>query len=271
MFVYERLARLLPPMGLDEQNARPLRLVYGPPAEEFPVIDKTLGTCREAVAQVFNGATVMLGGFGNTGLPGRLLEALREENKTDLVLVSNGAGEGDYALAGLFKDGRVRKLVASFPAPTSVFFRERFAKGEVELELVPQGTLVERIRSAGAGLGGFYTPTAAGTELAAGKETRVLNGREYVFELPIHADFALIKAHRGDRLGNLSYRGTMRNFNMVMATAAKVVIAEVDELVTGGALPPEEIHTPGVFVDHLVQVERHPRLFQPQQKEESAT
>jgi 3-oxoadipate CoA-transferase alpha subunit len=235
------------------------------------VIDKTLPTCRDAVAQIFDGATVMLGGFGNIGLPGRLLEALREEKRTDLTLVSNGAGEGDYALAGLFKDGRVRKLIASFPAPTSIYFRERFAKGEVELELVPQGTLVERIRSAGCGIGGFYTPTGAGTELAAGKETRMLNGREYVFETPIHADFALIKAHRGDRLGNLSYRGTMRNFNMVMATAAKIVLAEVDELVTGGTLGPEQIHTPGIFVNHVVQVERHSQLFQPQQKEEGAT
>jgi 3-oxoadipate CoA-transferase alpha subunit len=235
------------------------------------VIDKTLPTCRDAVSLIFDGATVMLGGFGNIGLPGRLLEALREAKKTGLTLVSNGAGEGDYALAGLFKDGRVRKLIASFPAPTSIYFRERFAKGEVELELVPQGTLVERIRSAGAGLGGFYTPTGAGTELAAGKETRVLNGREYVFETPIHADFALIKAHRGDRLGNLSYRGTMRNFNMVMATAAKVVLAEVDELVPLGTLGPEQIHTPGIFVNHVVQVERHPQLFQPQQKEEGAT
>lgn len=235
------------------------------------MIDKTLPTCRDAVSLIFDGATVMLGGFGNIGLPGRLLEALREAKKTGLTLVSNGAGEGDYALAGLFKDGRVRKLIASFPAPTSIYFRERFAKGEVELELVPQGTLVERIRSAGAGLGGFYTPTGAGTELAAGKETRVLNGREYVFETPIHADFALIKAHRGDRLGNLSYRGTMRNFNMVMATAAKVVLAEVDELVPLGTLGPEQIHTPGIFVNHVVQVERHPQLFQPQQKEEGAT
>jgi len=235
------------------------------------VIDKTLPTCRDAVAPVFNSATVMLGGFGNTGMPGRLLEALRETDKTGLILVSNGAGAGDYALGGLFKDGRVRKLIASFPAPNSTFFRERFQKGEIELELVPQGTLVERIRSAGAGIGGFYTPTAAGTELAAGKETRVLNGREYVFEMPIHADFALIKAYRGDRLGNLSYRGTMRNFNMIMATAAKHVVAEVDELVPLGTLSPEEIHTPGIFVDHVVQVERHPRLFEPQQKEESAT
>lgn len=235
------------------------------------MIDKTLPTCRDAVASVFNGAIVMLGGFGNTGLPGRLLEALRETDKTDLTLVSNGAGAGDYALGGLFKDGRVRKLIASYPAPTSTFFRERFLKGEIELELVPQGTLVERIRSAGAGIGGFYTPTGVGTELAAGKETRVLNGREYVFELPIHADFALIKAHRGDRLGNLSYRGTMRNFNMIMATAAKHVVAEVDELVPLGTLSPEEVHTPGIFVDHVVQVERHPRLFEPQQKEESPT
>ena len=134
---------------------------------------------------------------------------------------------------------------------------------------MPQGTLVERIRAAGAGLGGFYTPTAVGTELAAGKETRVIDGRAYVFETPLHADFAFIKAHRGDRLGNLSYRGSMRNFNTIMATAADAVIAEIDELVPVGALSPDAIHTPGIFVDHVVQVERHPRLFQPRQESET--
>ena len=231
------------------------------------MIDKTVATCDEAVASVFDGATVMFGGFGNPGVPANLIEALRRKGTTDLVAIHNGAGIGDFALGGLFLDGRVRKLTASFPInPGSWAFRDRYLKGEVELELVPQGTLVERIRAAGAGLGGFYTPTAAGTELAAGKETRVINGREHVFEMPLHADFALIKAYRGDRLGNLSYRKAMRNFNPIMGTAAKVVIAEVEQIVAVGALPLEEIHTPGIFVDHIVQVERDPRLFDPKKE-----
>lgn len=233
------------------------------------MIDKTLGTCREAVAPVFDGATIMLGGFGNVGMPGQLVEALRQQGAADLVVVSNGAGAGDFALGGLIQDGRVRKLVGSFPAPTATAFRKRYLKGEIELELVPQGTLVERIRAGGAGLGGFFTPTGVGTELAAGKEVHVIDGREYLFETPVRADFAFIKAHRGDRLGNLTYRGTMRNFNTIMATAAKVVVAEVDELVPVGTFSPEEIHTPGIFVDHVVQVERHPRLSE-KRNEESA-
>lgn len=234
------------------------------------MINKILATCDEAVAHVFDGATVMIGGFGDAGMPGQLIEALRRQGATQLVVVSNGAGADDYALGGLFQDGRVRKLLASFPAPRGTAFRDRYLKGEVELELMPQGTLVERIRAAGAGLGGFYTPTGVGTELAAGKEIRVINGRDYVFESPVEADFAFIKAHRGDRFGNLSYRLTMRNYNPVMATAAKVVVAEVDELISVGALPPEEVHTPGLFIDHLVQVKRHPRLFQPAAGESAA-
>ena len=235
------------------------------------MINKTKATCLEAVAGVFDGATVMIGGFGGPGYPAQLSEALREQGAKNLVVVSNGAGNDDWALGGLIKDGRVRKLVCSFPNyPTATAFRERYVSGDLELELLPQGTLVERIRAAGAGLGGFYTPTAAGTELAAGKELRVIKGREYVFEEPLHADFALIKAHRGDRLGNLSYRLAMRNFNLIMATAAKTVIAEVDELVPAGKISPEEVHTPGIFVDRVVQVERHPLLFIPR-KEASAS
>jgi len=235
------------------------------------VIDKTVASCSEAVAEVHDGATIMFGGFGDPGVPGQLIEALRAQGATDLVAIHNGAGAGDFALGGLIQDGRVRKLVASFPsAPKATAFRERYMKGEVELELVPQGTLVERIRAAGAGLGGFYTPTAAGTELAAGKEIRVIDGRAYVFEKPLRADFAFIKAHRGDRLGNLGYRMAMRTFNMVMATAAKVVIAEVDQLVPVGALSPEEVHTPGIFVDRIVQVVRHPRLFEPRKRGSAA-
>lgn len=231
------------------------------------MIDKTVATCREAVAQVFDGASIMIGGFGDPGVPGQLIEALRQQGATNLFVIHNGAGSADIALGGLIQDGRVRKLLASFPNyPGARAFRERYMKGEVELELVPQGTLIERIRAAGAGLGGFYTPTAAGTELAEGKETRLIDGVQHVFETPLHADFALLKAHRGDRLGNLSYRMAMRNFNPIMATAGKVVIAEVERMVPVGGLSPEEIHTPGIFIDRVVQVERHPRLFDPPKK-----
>ncbi|MBI5909528.1 MAG: 3-oxoacid CoA-transferase subunit A [Betaproteobacteria bacterium] len=231
------------------------------------MIDKTVGSCKEAVANVFDGATIMIGGFGGPGFPARLLEALREQGATDLVAIQNGGGNDDYASGGLILDGRIRKLIASFPINQGAWaFCDRYLKGEIELELLPQGTLAERIRAAGAGLGGFYTPTAVGTELAAGKEIRNIDGREYVFETPLRADFAFIKAYRGDRLGNLNYRMAMRNFNMIMATAAKVVIAEVDQLVPVGALSHEEIHTPGIFVDHVVEVERHPRVFEPPQE-----
>lgn len=226
------------------------------------MINKTLATCLEAVSPVFDGATVMLGGFGNAGMPGQLIEALRTHGARDLTIISNGAGTGDFAMGALFGDGLVKKLIASFPAPTAKQFREHYLKGEIELELVPQGTLVDRIRAGGAGVGGFYTPTGVGTELAAGKETRVIDGREYLFELPLKADFVFIKALQGDRFGNLTYRGTMRNFNMVMATAGKYVAAEVDEIVPAGSLSPESVHTPGIFVTHLVAVPRHPRLLE---------
>jgi 3-oxoadipate CoA-transferase alpha subunit len=235
------------------------------------VINKTLANCSEAVASVFDGATVMFGGFGNPGMPGQLIEALRASGPRNLVVISNGAGTGDFALGALFGDGCARKWIGSFPSPSAKEFRERYLKGEIELELVPQGTLVERIRAAGAGLGGFFTPTGAGTGLAAGKEIRVIGGREFLFEQPLSADFAFLKAHRGDRLGNLSYRGTMRNFNMIMATAAKVVVAEVDELVPAGGLDPEDVHTPGVFVDHIVQVVRHPRLLEVEPRSQEKT
>jgi len=235
------------------------------------VINKALAACSEAVANVFDGATVMIGGFGEPGVPGQLIEALRQQGASNLVVVHNGAGFADFALGGLIKDGRVRKLIASFPNyPSASAFRDRYLKGETELELVPQGTLIERIRAAGAGIGGFYTRTAVGTELAAGKEIRVIDGRRYVFELPLHADFAFLKGDKADRHGNLTYRHAMRNFNPIMATAAKVVIAEIEKLVPVGALTPDEIHTPGIFVDHIVEIERHPRLFEPRY-EETAT
>jgi 3-oxoadipate CoA-transferase alpha subunit len=215
------------------------------------MVNKTLATCREAVASVFDGATILLGSFAETGLPGQLLEALREQGAKNLSIVHNGSGAGTHSLGGLIADGRVRKLTASFPNnPGGTSFQELYLKGQIELELVPQGTLAERIRAAGAGLGGFFTPTAAGTELAAGKETRIIDGRNYVF----------VRAYRGDRLGNLNYRMAMRNFNMPMATAAKFVVAEIDQLVPAGAISPEDVHTPGIFVDHVVEVARHPEL-----------
>lgn len=227
------------------------------------MVDKTLATCREAVADVFDGATILLGGFGDPGLPGQLLEALREQGAKNLCIVHNGSGAGTHALGGLIHDGRVRKLIASFPShPGNTSFQERYLKGEIELELVPQGTLAERIRAAGAGLGGFFTPTGAGTELAAGKETRVIDGREYVFEKPLHADFTFIRAHRADRLGNVSYRMAMRNFNVPMATAAKITVAEVDELVPVGGISPEDVQTPGIFVDRVVHIARHPKFLE---------
>ncbi len=227
------------------------------------MIDKIVRSCDEAVAPIFDGATIMLGGFGDPGLPGQLLEAVRRKGVKNLSVIHNGAGAGDWALGGWIRDGRVRKVTASFPCnPGAIAFQDLYLKGQIELELVPQGTLAERIRAAGAGLGGFFTPTSAGTELAKGKETRTIDGREMVFEKPLRADFAMVRAHRGDRLGNLAYRKAMRNFNMVMATAAEVTIAEVDELVPVGGIDPEDIHTPGIFVDKLVHLPRHPKLVE---------
>jgi 3-oxoadipate CoA-transferase alpha subunit len=204
----------------------------GTGTEEAGVVDKRVADCREAVGRVFDGATIMFGGFGNAGMPARLIDALRERGARDLTLVSNGAGTGPFALGALIGDGRVRKLIASFPAPSAAQFRDRYLKGEIELEL------------------------------AAGKEVRVIEGREHLFETPLRADFVFLKGHLGDRLGNLMYRGTMRNFNMVMATAGEVVIAEVDRLVEVGGIPPEQVHTPGIFVDHVVEVDRHPKLLE---------
>lgn len=226
------------------------------------MVDKSLATCSEAVASVFDGATILLGGFGDPGLPGQIVEALRLQGAKNLTIVHNGCGMGTHSLGGLIHDGKVRKLIASFPSnPGNASFREKYLEGKIELELVPQGTLAERIRAAGAGLGGFFTPTAAGTELAAGKETRVINGREHVFENPLHADFAFVRAYRGDRLGNLNYRLAMRNFNVPMCTAAKFVVAEIDELVPVGSIDPENVHTPGIFVDHVVEAARHPEYL----------
>jgi 3-oxoadipate CoA-transferase alpha subunit len=220
------------------------------------MIDKVAPSAAAAVANIHDGATVMLSGFGTAGMPAVLIDALIEQGAKDLTIVNNNAGNGETGLAALLKAGRVRKIVCSFPRQTdSHVFDALYRAGRIELELVPQGNLAERIRAAGAGIGGFFTPTGYGTELARGKETRLIDGRGYVLEAPIYADFALIKAERGDRWGNLIYRKTARNFAPVMATAAKCTIAQVYEIVEPGQLDPESIVTPGIFVKHLVKVE----------------
>jgi 3-oxoadipate CoA-transferase alpha subunit len=220
------------------------------------VINKIFATLEESVADVHDGATVMIGGFGNAGMPAELIDALIAQGARDLTIVNNNAGNGDTGLAALLKAKRVRKIICSFPRQSdSHVFDALYRAGEIELELTPQGNLAERIRAAGAGIGGFFTPTGYGTLLAEGKETRLIDGRHYVLEAPIHADYALIKALRGDRWGNLVYRKTARNFGPVMATAAKCTIAQVSEIVDLGELDPEAIVTPGIFVQRVVQQE----------------
>ena len=221
------------------------------------MIQKEVATLREAVADVADGATVMIGGFGTAGLPNELVGALLEQGAKDLTIINNNAGNGDTGLAALLAARRVRKIVCSFPRQVdSHHFDRLYRAGEIELELVPQGNLAERIRAAGAGIGGFFTPTGYGTELAKGKETREIDGRMYVFETPLHADVAFIKAERGDRWGNLTYRMTARNFGPVMAMAAKTTIATVHEIVPLGTLDPECVVTPGIFVQRIVRIER---------------
>jgi 3-oxoadipate CoA-transferase alpha subunit len=221
------------------------------------MIDKIVSDCAAALADVPDGATVMIGGFGTAGLPNELVEALLAQGARELTIVNNNAGNGDTGLAALLAAGRVRKIICSFPRQAdSHHFDRLYRSGRIELELVPQGNLAERIRAAGAGIGGFFTPTGYGTELAKGKETRVIDGRGYVLEAPIHADFALIKAERGDRWGNLTYRMTARNFGPVMAMAARVTVATVHDLVQLGGLDPEAVVTPGLFVQRVVKIER---------------
>ncbi|MEU4659993.1 3-oxoacid CoA-transferase subunit A [Streptomyces sp. NPDC023723] len=208
----------------------------------------------DAVAGIEDGSTVLVGGFGMAGMPVELIDALIRQGATDLTVVSNNAGNGDTGLAALLAKGRVRKVVCSFPRQTdSYVFDELYRAGRIELEVVPQGNLAERMRAAGAGIGAFYCPTGAGTLLAEGKETRVIDGRTYVLEYPIRGDVALIGAHRADRMGNLVYRKTARNFGPVMATAATTVIAQVREIVDTGTIDPETVITPGIYVDRVVQ------------------
>ncbi|MEU8929063.1 3-oxoacid CoA-transferase subunit A [Streptomyces sp. NPDC048409] len=212
----------------------------------------------EAVAGVQDGATVLVGGFGMAGMPVALIDALIRQGATGLTVVSNNAGNGDTGLAALLAAGRVRKVVCSFPRQTdSWVFDGLYRAGRIELEVVPQGTLAERLRAAGAGIGAFYCPTGAGTLLAEGKEVREIDGRLHVLEYPIRGDVALIGAHRADRMGNLVYRKTARNFGPVMATAATTVVAQVREVVETGAIDPETVVTPSIFVDRVVQVADH--------------
>jgi 3-oxoadipate CoA-transferase alpha subunit len=213
----------------------------------------------QAVEGIPDGATVMIGGFGTAGQPVELIDALIAQGATDLTVVNNNAGNGDVGLAELIRLGRVRKIICSFPRQKdSWHFDAKYLAGEIELEVVPQGNLAERIRAAGAGIGAFYTPTGFGTLLAEGKETRRIDGRDYVLEYPIRADFALIKALRADRVGNLVYRKTARNFGPIMATAATTTIAQVSEIVETGALDPEVVVTPGIYINRVVRVEPAP-------------
>jgi 3-oxoadipate CoA-transferase alpha subunit len=225
------------------------------------MINKIVESAAEALADAQDGATILIGGFGGAGQPIELVEALIAQGARDLTLVSNNAGNGDTGIAALIAAKRVRKMMCSFPRqPDSWHFDRLYRAGEIELELVPQGNLAERIRAAGAGIGAFYTPTAYGTEIAKGKETRAINGRHYVLEYPIHADYALIKAEKGDRWGNLVYRRSARNFNPVMATAARITVATVHEIVELGELDPETVVTPSVYVKRLVKI---PKVVRP--------
>ncbi|MBK8063643.1 MAG: 3-oxoacid CoA-transferase subunit A [Betaproteobacteria bacterium] len=224
------------------------------------MIDKFVATPAAALADVPDGATILLGGFGTAGLPEELTDALIARGAKGLTIVNNNAGNGEGGLAALIAAKCVKKIICSFPRQAdSWHFDKAYRSGELELELVPQGTLAERIRAAGAGIGAFYTPTAFGTKLAEGKETRRIGDRDYVLEFPIHADYALIKAERGDRWGNLTYRMTARNFGPIMAMAARCTIAQVNETVELGQIDPEAVVTPGIFVKRVVKVSRAAR------------
>lgn len=219
----------------------------------YALIDKTHATIASAVAGITDGSTLLIGGFGTAGMPSELIDGLIATGARDLTIISNNAGNGDTGLAALLKAERVRKIICSFPRQSdSYVFDALYRAGKIELEVVPQGNLAERIRAAGSGIGAFFSPTGYGTLLAEGKETREIDGRQYVLEMPLHADFALIKAHKGDRWGNLIYRKAARNFGPIMAMAAKTAIVQVDQIVALGELDPEHIVTPGIFVQRVV-------------------
>src|SRR5438034_2094275 len=215
-------------------------------------MNKVLPSADAAVALVPDGATIMMGGFGLCGIPENLIRALHARGTTGLTIVSNNAGVDQLGVGMLLRSRQVKKMISTYVGENKEFERQ-FLTGEIEVELVPQGTFSERIRAGGAGIGGFFTPTAYGTLVAEGKETRVIDGKPYVLEPPLHADFAFVKAWKGDRVGNLVYRRTARNFNPIMATAGRVTIAEVEELVEPGHIDPDHIVTPGIYVQHVVR------------------
>ena len=219
-------------------------------------MNKMLPSAEAAVALIPDGASILMGGFGLCGIPENLIEALRARGTTRLTIISNNPGSDDFGIGVLLRARQVAKMIATYVGENKEFERQ-FLGGELEVELVPQGTFAERIRAGGAGIGGFFTPTGYGTLATEGKETRVIDGKPYVLEPPIHADFALVRAQRGDRAGNLVYRRTARNFNPVMATAARVTIAEVEELVEPGQIEPDQVVTPGIFVRHVVHGVRY--------------
>ena len=218
------------------------------------MIDKRFASIEKALAGIRDGSVILVGGFGNAGSPIPLLEALIDQGASDLTIVSNNAGEGDFGLAALMRAGRISKIICSYPRSSgSVIFEELYGQGKIDLEVVPQGTLSERMRAAGAGIGGFYTPTSAGTLLAKGKETREIEGKLHVLELPLKGDVALIKADLADRWGNLTYNKSARNFGPTMAMAADLTIAQVRQIVDLGKISPEVVVTPGIFVDRVVE------------------
>ena len=222
------------------------------------MINKLVGSPEAALTDLHDGATVMIGGFGTAGLPNELIEALLARGSRELTIVNNNAGNGDTGLAALLAAKRVRKIICSFPRQSdSHHFDALYRAGQIELELVPQGNLAERIRAAGAGIGGFFTPTGYGTLIAEGAESRIIDGRAYVLAMPLKADFAFVKAWKGDRVGNLVYRRTARNFNPMMATAGRVTIAEVEHLVEPGEIDPDHVVTPSIFVQHIIQGNRY--------------
>jgi 3-oxoacid CoA-transferase subunit A len=215
-------------------------------------MNKVLASAEEAVERIRDGATIMMGGFGLCGIPETLIAALHARGTKDLTVISNNAGIDDFGIGVLLRTRQVRKMISTYVGENKEFERQ-YLSGELEVELVPQGTFAERIRAGGAGIGGFFTPTGFGTLVAEGKETRLIDGTPYVLEKPLTADFAFVKGWKGDRVGNLVYRKTARNFNPVMATAAGVTIAEVEQLLQPGAIDPEHVVTPGIFVRYILQ------------------
>jgi 3-oxoacid CoA-transferase subunit A len=224
-------------------------------------MNKVLVSADEAVALIPDGATIMMGGFGLCGIPENLIAALHRRGTKRLTVVSNNAGVDDFGIGILLRSRQVTKMISTYVGENKEFERQ-FLSGELEVELVPQGTFSERIRAGGAGIGGFYTPTGYGTLIAEGKETRTIDGKPYVLEKPLHADFAFVKGWKGDRLGNLVYRRTARNFNPMMATAATVTIAEVEQLVEPGEIDPDHVVTPGIFVQHILKGEQYEKRIE---------